>query len=491
MSRKILLFLLSWFLFLDPLLSTAIGESLPEETRASIDAFHFDITFEPSRALPDSALCGLTEFLEMLNLKGDFVAAGDRGFSLSTHVSLSDDAGLDAHIGGLEGLFELKAPFLPSDGILLSIPDFFSSALELQQLVALPLHRAALLYPWTSYHAWKDCWDIVHAFMDSSEGNHTVPQEQLQILGKVLEDHLSSSQELATWFDGMSTLNPAGAQLRSLFDDLPAWIENNLQGDVKVQITSDGETWSHDGRELYHFQDNDRMKEIYVFLPGFVQGTDATFRYLLTMREENTYDLQISLTLGSGTHSLFGINYLASHLPDSWPAERDWSCQMTLTGPLLQGFSWATRNENGYLISTTLTDRLHVTINGHPDSFVLSDSSGRLMTVRTNMRPLLPDHLPDYLNAAPDGLPLSSLPNLLISPDAIWSVLNKDETQKLFPLLVKAPVSTVTGIMNILHDSGILDLLCYGENRYTDSSLSESKEIISPVSDASDMTNTQ
>ncbi|MBQ8160361.1 MAG: hypothetical protein IJ083_06370 [Clostridia bacterium] len=424
------------------------------------EKFRYDMTFDMPSADAASPLKGLEELMDLLRLQGTFVLSEDGSFDLNCRVSLKGDAGIEFTLCGLEDLWKLTSPIWKAEEpIMISLMAVLEFGLKMQAHLRLPVQYVGLAYPWISYDAfgntWRDLWETMH----QTEGDRVVSRDDIVELGARFENYLVEDRALRMWFIVMSTINDAGGHLQDVYRGFHAWVDEHVQDQIEIKTTSDGERWMLGDTELYAYQDNAAGKAIRVYLPDFVDGTDASFTYQLTMQEDETYNVEFRFLLGEGDACLLDLSYAADHVPDVWPAKRDWSAQLDAKGPLLSGVAWPARNEKGELTGGALTDQLHLSLNGTPDEVSVADEQGELLKMLISASPYEPEQMPSYNYYTLYGFNIFSLNDDTL-PD-LHEAIDKDEVKKLFPLIFDMPTSTTVELMDILQGSGLLDEFAY------------------------------
>ena len=430
------------------------------------EAFHYKLSFTSMEASEGSVLAGMLDFLKMLEIEGSFHRNDDRskGFEMTASMVLDGDEStrMDFSLWGLEALFHVVSPVWNNENIVINVPALLEYGMKIYNHLDIPLQRFFILYPYASCDAFTPVWWALQDTM-RSEDEHltewTVSSDKLTALGERLSNMLYDERGVRIWLDTMTSFNAAGEELTELWMNIPEWLSSEVP-EVTVNRTETSEIWKTGTQTLFSSEtQSDGSYALHVFLPGFVFGENASFDYVRTMHGD-TYDVDLSLVLGTDEHLFVQGTFQSHAVPCNWPASAPFDCVLDFHGPLLYGLSFIRKNQAGLLESAQITDTLHAELSGDGNHVSLMSGDDALITAHVSAETYVPETEVYHRLTEWGGLNFFSLHDSTLNE--FLDSAKDSMIEAALPLIIHAPVSTVVSLMDVLQEAGILDILAYG-----------------------------
>ena len=437
------------------------------------EAFDFTLTFSSPEAVPGSKVEGVVELLDMLTISGTAILADrikEDGFDLTASAILEDDekTRVDLKLYGLPALLHAESPVWNNEPILLNMPALLEYAMKIYNHMDIPLQRIALLYPYATTQVLESLWNDLknqvqgdQELAENASSDWTLSAERVLEIGNSLAERSYSDREFRIWLETMGSINDAGACLTDLFESMPDYLEETIPG-MKISKTVDGMVWQIDNEEgtiLFSEQRNQDRYTAHAFLPEWIDGTDASLDYACVLHE-NTYDVTLSFSLGEDDACLLAAEILSRDLPCQLPVNTPFSIQADFRGTMLDTLSWMKLNSDHLLQEISLSDALHLSMEGDAEGIHILDEGEPLLELHTATRVIDQYEEPHHTIYELYGLNFFSLYDSTLH-DFLTGI--QDSLLKTaIPIVIHAPVSTVVTLMDILQDGGVLDLLAYG-----------------------------
>ena len=437
------------------LFSPALGE----QEAARTYAFRFTMQLQESALSPGlrERARGYADLLDALRFEGTLShSLSSSAFDL--HLSVipldPDAAPLSFRVHGDPKFMFVSSPLLGEEQFVLSNESLLEFCAKSFEHLGLPLPYVALLLPYTweiSLAGPAQDWETMSRTRDDQG---VISPGAVTALAESWSERLLSDRNLMVFSTSLGLDTGFDADFHQFLSDLPAFLKERVTdgGEIRVDATSDGETWSSacgDFASLSFVPDHERIS---VSLPVMESGYQPSLLYQKTSRQSRIsgqFMLQVPQTLPEKP-DLFDLKVSAAALPDSWPAECDSLVNFNLTGGLLANVGFTAFLKGAADGSLTLEIR-KPSLDPEPGDLMLS-LSGSLVPLEETA--LVSTYDPAEFAASTDILRVNDSSLSVFVGKVLPSF-----AQGILRFLFGIPTSSCQVILDDLTEYGVLNML--------------------------------
>ncbi len=435
--------------------------------QAFCEAYSYDITFSSVPARPGTITEGVLDLLNMVRAKGEMRVNDnpELGFDTTLDITLEDDpkTNLDFHIYGVESNMHAFSSLWNDENLFINLPAMLEFSMKIYNHMDIPLQRLFILYPFLTVNAFFYPVNYTQdylAFRRNETGEKTVDLAALQEMGNVLGDLLYGDRAFRNWLSVMGSINQAGEELSYIWETWPEYAVS--MGEIISIQTEDERVWKRAEDDTVLFREtwsDNGSATVRILMPGFINGTDMTMDYVRTAHD-GMYDVDLTFSIGEGEQLMLSGTFTSRNIPGRMPAKEQFTLDFDFHGPLLSTFTWLEIGQDGYLDAVSLTDSLKGSVRGGPDGISLMDGDTELVTIHMKTGDIEMGEMPEHTVYEMEGLEITSLYDTTLNE--LVEDVKENAIEKGIPIIIHAPVTTVSAVMDALQDSGVLDLLVSG-----------------------------
>ena len=396
---------------------------------------------------------GYAELLEALEYEGTFYYyAPERALDLRlTLRPLAENAEpVSLRICGYPDALLISSDLLGEEQLLLATASLAEFSVKAHEHLGLDLQRVTLLWPFVyEYAFWRPSRRWNHLIQLTGE-TQEIPVRPLTSFVRSLREQLVSNSDLNTLINALSLSESSGEAVRSLFEDLPRYLEEDvIAGNPLLIRVSEGRySWSAGGRTLFSRKTSPERILVRTDLPAMAGGYKPSLAFS-SLRKDGRLQLRLDAGLTNSTQpDLLSVVFSASDLPLAWPSEASARASLTASGFLFPDFSAFAelRSDNAGQITLTVKKPSGGNAEGQP----LFTLEGRVT-----------QH--EYEVLVPSREELYTHTDILRSNDATLgefvSRVMKPALKGILGFAAGLPASSCVRLMDDLESSGVLNLL--------------------------------
>ncbi len=426
------------------------------------DAYHYQFLFTVPPGVPGEFADAVGSILNDLVMNGTYVSSRD-GFDIDGDLmSVSDTrTRVTYHLYGQEGLFKVESSLWDNMPLLINVPAALEFGMKMNAHMDLQLQKIGLLYHWVTQDAWRMTISILEETIHPDAGSHTVSRDTILDMARRLEENYYSDRSLQYWFYTMESLNPAGGLLAGLYLSFPEYLANLISPEgLVVSEENDVQIWKTGDTVIYRRQDTEPRKEITICLPGLVDGTDLYFSLVNLRNPDLTWNNDLVLHIGQDDKMLLEASMKVTDYIAPWPIPTPWTCTVSMHGPLLEGVPFLTLNDDHLLTGMICDNQMDVRIVGEQDHVTFFSGEHEILRLTVLTERFEPDEWPYHTYGESDGFNVFSLNDS--SLEDLVALIKSPLIRGMIPWIEHLSYDTVSAVMDLLTQGGILELLAYG-----------------------------
>lgn len=400
---------------------------------------------------------GYADLLDALRFQGSVVwSLVDSHFDLNLSVIPADRAAepVSVRIHGAADLMFIESPLLGEKRITLSNTSLLNFCSKMSEHLGIPLHYAALLFPYTWTYGLGLPLDDWNGFVKKEKKDGTISAKAVHYLWECWAYRRDHDEPLMILLDALCRDSEMEEAFRAMVDEIPDYVEQTVAREQGIQIIRDGknEIWRAASGDFYTVTDNGKTRWASLNLPKMKTGYLPVFS-LQTTREDDRlsarFEAQILSTDGM-QDDLVNLQGSLTSFPTSWPAGCQSLLGVSLTGGLLPNIGFCVYlagEEDGHVYAEVRKP----TVDMEPGAVMLS-LDGHLTPMEGDVTIL--EFAIEDLEGSLDLLVANDATLRSFLPDVAMPML-----EGMIRFLVGVPTSACQTIMDDLTELGVLDLL--------------------------------
>lgn len=421
-----------------------------------VTGVRFDLRFQMDPSVfpqeQQALACGIADLVNILSLQGTLAQSFNGCFDLNLALMLADAAETRTtlRLFGTESQWSVASSLLGEETLFINLIAMLEFALKIYYHMDIPLQRAAVFispYVHTSaLDALRRAWNDV---MLAQQGDRRISRDDALALASELAEIAENDRTFRVWVQALALEAGYDEATMEAFAFLPEWAESILAEDgISISTQGTTETWQTGEYTLFTRTVEDSVTAWSVVLPEPINGYNASVFYNGQPNGEHILRIDIS---DEYEDAVLDCTVKAENIPDltcEVPVSAPFSLSVDLSGVFLEEdlhLLFQGEGEDGYVALSMIDTR-----TGAPQ-----------LTVSGMLEAFSPDTVPDYTSAE-----LTRGMNLLSMNDEGLTRLVSSVTRPLLkgmiPLLAHAPASSVQSILDLMTDSGIINMLVNG-----------------------------
>lgn len=395
----------------------------------------------------DQALMkGLAELAAMLRLEGVLEYDAD---SMDLNVDLlldqAEETRTSFHLYGFDALWGIGSSLLGEQQVYMNMQATLEFAAKVYFHLGIPLQRVALfLSPYIhkdAFQALRWTWEPV---LFAQQGSRVIDREALLALAEQLSAVAEDDRSLIYWIYAVGLEAGYDDAITDALAGLADWWDSFLAEDgLTITVNGDKETWTTGAYTLFTRRVKDGWTTLSVSLPATPEG--YALSGFCALREQGAVmDADLRLTVTQEDSSILDWRLSADGLPTALPIAAPFDLTWDITGE-------------------AVPDGFHMRLEGEGQGgeFALRQldaATGEIMLALTGTAVAVAPVTPlDYTAADFTGVELYSLSDASLA-ELVRNVA-RPLASGLLPLVVHAPASACQSLMDLVTDTGILDML--------------------------------
>lgn len=389
---------------------------------------------------------GLADLVAMLSLEG-VLEYDDDSMDLSADLLINheEETRTHFHLYGFDALWGIGSSLLGEQQVYLNLQATLEFAAKVYFHLGIPLQRVALfLSPYIhkdAFQALRWEWEPV---LFAQQGSRVIDRETLLTLAQRLSAAAEDDRSLIYWIYAIGLESGYDGAITDTLATLEDWWDSFLAEDgLTITVDGEKETWTTGKYTLFTRRVKDGWSTLSVSLPATPEG--YALSGFCALREQGTVvDADLRLTVTQEDVSILDWRLSADGLPTALPISAPFDLTWDITG-------------------AAVPDGFHIRLEGEGQDGEFSlrqlDAvTGETMLSLTGTAVAVTPVTPlDYTAASISGVELYSLSDASLS-ELIRSVA-RPLMEGLLPLAVRAPASACQSLMDLMTDTGILDML--------------------------------
>ncbi len=389
---------------------------------------------------------GLADLAAMLRLEGVLEYDAD-SMDLNVDLLLDDaeETRTRFHLYGFDALWGIGSSLLGDQQVYLNMQATLEFAAKVYFHLGIPLQRAAFfLSPYIhkdAFQALRWEWEPV---LFAQQGSRVIDRDTLLTLAERLSAVAEDDRSLIYWIYAVGLESGYDGAITDALAGLADWWDSFLAEDgLTITVDGDKETWTTGEYTLFTRRVKDGWTTLSVSLPATPEGY-ALSGFCALREEGTTVDADLRLTITQEGGSILDWRLSADSLPTALPVSVPFDLTWNITGE-------------------AVPDGFHIRLEGEGQNgdFALRQldaaTGETMMALRGTAIAVTPVTPLDYTTADFTGVELYSLSDASLS-ELVRNVA-RPLLEGLLPLAVRAPASACQSLMDLVTDTGILDML--------------------------------
>lgn len=389
---------------------------------------------------------GLADLVAMLSLEGVLEYDADSmDLSADLLINHEEETRTRFHLYGFDALWGIGSSLLGEQQVYLNLQATLEFAAKVYFHLGIPLQRVALfLSPYIhkdAFQALRWEWEPV---LFAQQGSRVIDRETLLTLAQRLSAAAEDDRSLIYWIYAIGLESGYDGAITDTLATLEDWWDSFLAEDgLTITVDGEKETWTTGEYTLFTRRVKDGWSTLSVSLPATPEGYVLS-GFCALREQETTVDADLRLTVTQEDVSILDWRLSADGLPTALPISAPFDLTWDITG-------------------AAVPDGFHIRLEGEGQGGEFSlrqldAATGETMLSLTGTAVAVTPVTPlDYTAASISGVELYSLSDASLS-ELIRSVA-RPLMEGLLPLAVRAPASACQSLMDLMTDTGILDML--------------------------------
>ena len=370
--KRIIALLLVCMIFFAAAFAGAEEEKIPD-----VESYDFSLRFQLNAdAFPfreRKKMQGYAELLEALEIRGNYSWCEETD-CLDLHLQLvpvnDPDAALSIRIfGWLSNWLNISSPLLGEDSVCFRPKEIMYFVARAWDFFEIPLFPLAVLFPGLVESAYREVeYEWIKRIAVPENGSAVISRERQEEITEGVREQLENDVRTTALTAAMLKPLRESELVQKEISALPDLLIHSTEGeDLTVEADRESVRYvNHRGETLYEEHRTETTYEAALTLPA--SGTDYTPAYSFRREDgENEYSfrLNVSWDRTSGNEEVpetfLRLNAAMDHVPSAYPADAEFSGEISMEGILLPVFhllvNGSTGADGNASVSLTLPDR--------------------------------------------------------------------------------------------------------------------------------------
>lgn len=258
------------------------------EEKQQTYGYDFDLSFSlNAQSFPVTMrkrMSGYAELINRLSIKGS-VAWNDAAQSMDLNAVLyyenAPSLSLPFHLYGTKAWLFLTSPLMNNETLFFDLNGLMEYSVKVKNLLGLPLPYLALLYPYTTEHAFSGMLSAWQNVFGKTDKNKKLSSKQFRNLSDLWMDELQNNYLLTWWIKGVTEGSDAPYVVESFLYGIPYYLAQITEGNpVSVTVKSSSQTWrDKSGKTLFSQTESDDLISSSLTLPADENGYMPSYTY--------------------------------------------------------------------------------------------------------------------------------------------------------------------------------------------------------------------